>query len=347
MNLNKRVELISEIGILFRNYLNNNINQNNKDSIFKLKTAINKTKKFNSWFTEENINFCLNHWSDILNKKSINKWISNYNIKENRPKNVAIIMAGNIPLVGFHDFICVFLSGNKSIIKLSSNDKYLIPFIIEYISSLDNNISKLLKINNSFLNNYDAVIATGSNNTSRYFEYYFKNCKSIIRKNRNSIAILSGNESKNELFELSKDIFTYFGLGCRSVSKLYVPVNYNFNLLFEALYDFKDLINNHKYINNYDYNKAVYLMSEYKFLDNGYFILRRANELNSPIATVNYETYKNIDKLKIKLSGMSNKIQCIVSNIKMDNVIKLGETQTPKLNQYADNLDVVDFLLTI
>ena len=347
MDLNKRVELISKIGILFRNYINNNINQNNKDSISKLKYAINNSKQNNSWFTYENINFCLNHWSNILNKKSINKWISNYNIQEIQPKNIAIIMAGNIPLVGLHDFICVFLSGNKSIIKLSSNDKYLTNFIIDYISSLDKNVSKIVEINNSFLDNYYAVIATGSNNTSRYFEYYFKNCKSIIRKNRNSIAIISGNESKNELLELSRDIFTYFGLGCRSVSKLYVPVNYNFDLLFEALYDYKDLINNHKYINNYDYNKAVYLMSEYKFLDNGYFILRESHELSSPIATVNYETYKNVDKLKIKLSEISNNIQCVVTNMKMDNTIKFGETQTPKLNQYADNLDVVDFLLTI
>ena len=222
-------------------------------------------------------------------------------------------MAGNIPLVGFHDFICVFLAGHNSIIKLSSNDKYLIPFLLE--SSEYSHSDRVVYLD-GMLKDYDGVIATGSDNTSRYFEYYFKNKQSIIRKNRNSIAILDGNETEEELKSLGHDILTYFGLGCRSVSKLYVP---KIIILIHFLTQFlhiKDLINNHKYANNYDYNKAIYLMSEYKFLDNGFFMIKEGNEMHSPISTINYEFYDNISNLNEKIKQQEENIQCVVSNIK-------------------------------
>jgi hypothetical protein len=252
-------------------------------------------------------------------------------------------MAGNIPLVGFHDFICVFLAGHNSIIKLSSNDKYLIPFLLNLVKFPSDKVVYL----DGMLKDYDAVIATGSDNTSRYFEYYFKNKQSIIRKNRNSIAILDGNETDEELKSLSHDILTYFGLGCRSVSKLYVPKDYNFDSFFNSIFGYKDLINNHKYANNYDYNKAIYLMSEYKFLDNGFFMIKEGNEMHSPISTINYEFYDNISHLSEKIKQQEENIQCVVSNIKFEGRIDFGETQNPSLNQYADNIDVMNFLLTI
>ena len=279
----------------------------------------------------------------LLIKTNLNQWLSKYNLKDTFRKNIAIIMAGNIPLVGFHDFICVFLAGHNSIIKLSSNDNYLLPFLLNLVKLPSDRVVYL----DGMLKDYDAVIATGSDNTSRYFEYYFKNKQSIIRKNRNSIAILDGNETDEDLKSLSHDILTYFGLGCRSVSKLYVPKDYNFDSFFNSIFGYKDLINNHKYANNYDYNKAIYLMSEYKFLDNGFFMIKEGNEMHSPISTINYEYYDNISHLNEKIKQQEDNIQCVVSNIKFEGRIDFGETQNPSLNQYADNIDVMNFLLTI
>ncbi|MDA8904647.1 acyl-CoA reductase [Flavobacteriaceae bacterium] len=343
MNINERTELISEIGEFLKNYLDEKYDNKKDDNLIEFEKVIKKAQSNNSWFTDENIKINLTYWSKKLIKTNLNQWLSKYNLKDTSRKNIAIIMAGNIPLVGFHDFICVFLAGHNSIIKLSSNDKYLIPFLLNLVKFPSDRVVYL----DGMLTEYDAVIATGSDNTSRYFEYYFKNKQSIIRKNRNSIAILDGNETDEELKSLSHDILTYFGLGCRSVSKLYVPKGYNFDSFFNSIFAYKDLINNHKYANNYDYNKAIYLMSEYKFLDNGFFMIKEGNEMHSPISTINYEYYDNISHLSEKIKQQAENIQCVVSNIKFEGRIDFGETQNPSLNQYADNIDVMNFLLTI
>ena len=343
MNINERTELISEIGEFLKNYLDKKYDNKKDDNLIEFEKVIKKAQSNNSWFTDENIKINLTYWSKKLIKTNLNQWLSKYNLKDTSRKNIAIIMAGNIPLVGFHDFICVFLAGHNSIIKLSSNDKYLIPFLLNLVKFPSDRVVYL----DGMLTEYDAVIATGSDNTSRYFEYYFKNKQSIIRKNRNSIAILDGNETDEELKSLSHDILTYFGLGCRSVSKLYVPKGYNFDSFFNSIFAYKDLINNHKYANNYDYNKAIYLMSEYKFLDNGFFMIKEGNEMHSPISTINYEYYDNISHLSEKIKQQAENIQCVVSNIKFEGRIDFGETQNPSLNQYADNIDVMNFLLTI
>ena len=343
MNINERTELISEIGEFLKNYLDEKYDNKKDDNLIEFEKVIKKAQSNNSWFTDENIKINLTYWSKKLIKTNLNQWLSKYNLKDTSRKNIAIIMAGNIPLVGFHDFICVFLAGHNSIIKLSSNDKYLIPFLLNLVKFPSDRVVYL----DGMLKDYDAVIATGSDNTSRYFEYYFKNKQSIIRKNRNSIAILDGNETDEELKSLSHDILTYFGLGCRSVSKLYVPKGYNFDSFFNSIFAYKDLINNHKYANNYDYNKAIYLMSEYKFLDNGFFMIKEGNEMHSPISTINYEYYDNISHLNEKIKQQEDNIQCVVSNIKFEGRIDFGETQNPSLNQYADNIDVMNFLLTI
>ena len=343
MNINERTELISEIGEFLKNYLDEKYDNKKDDNLIEFEKVIKKAQSNNSWFTDENIKINLTYWSKKLIKTNLNQWLSKYNLKDTSRKNIAIIMAGNIPLVGFHDFICVFLAGHNSIIKLSSNDKYLIPFLLNLVKFPSDRVVYL----DGMLKDYDAVIATGSDNTSRYFEYYFKNKQSIIRKNRNSIAILDGNETDEELKSLSHDILTYFGLGCRSVSKLYVPKGYNFDSFFNSIFAYKDLINNHKYANNYDYNKAIYLMSEYKFLDNGFFMIKEGNEMHSPISTINYEYYDNISHLSEKIKQQEDNIQCVASNIKFEGRIDFGETQNPSLNQYADNIDVMNFLLTI
>ena len=343
MNINRRIQLISDIGEFLKNYLDENYDNNNDNKLVEFKDVIIKAQSKNPWFTDANIKVNLTYWSKKLTKHNLNKWLSKYNLNNTSRKNIAIIMAGNIPLVGFHDFICVFLSGHNSIIKLSNSDSCIIPFLTDLMKLP----SERIVYSDSFLKNYDGVIATGSDNTSRYFDYYFKNKRSIIRKNRNSIAILNGEESDDDLKSLSQDIFTYFGLGCRNVSKLYVPKNYNFDLFFNSIFCYKELINNHKYANNYDYNKAIYLMSEYKFLDNGFFIVKEGNEMHSPISTINFEYYDNVSILKEKIYLEDDNIQCIVSNIEFKGKVNFGETQNPSLNQYADNIDVMRFLLTI
>jgi hypothetical protein len=347
MNLNDRIELVSELGQFFKKYLDTNYDNTNDDKLIAFEKTIQQGKLNNPWFTDQNMKVNLSYWAEKLNKYDLTQWMNNYDTMNVSSKSVAIIMAGNIPLVGFHDFLSVFLCGHNSIIKLSSNDKHILPFLTNLMISINNELSKKIIYIEGKLQGYDAVIATGSNNTSRYFEYYFKNKKSIIRKNRNSIAVLDGSENEDDLSLLGDDIFTYFGLGCRSISKLYVPENYCFDLFFNSIFKWNDLINSHKYANNYDYNKAIYLMSEYKFLDNGFFIVKEGSELHSPISTINYEFYNDISTLKQKIKDDEKDIQCIVSNTEIENKINFGETQKPSLSQYADNIDVVEFLLTI
>ena len=300
----------------------------------------------NSWFTKDNILFSLESWSKALTKKNLLKWTSSVSSK-NSTNKVAIIMAGNIPLVGFHDFLSVLISGHSVIVKQSSNDNSLLPFLAKYIEYVDNSFIGKIEFTEDKLTDYDAVIATGSNNTARYFEHYFKGKPSIIRKNRNSVAVLTGNETDRELTKLSTDIFQYFGLGCRSVSKLFVPIDYNFDAFFNGMYNKREIINNAKYANNYDYNKAVYLMSEFDLLENGFLMIKEDESYSSPIATVFYEYYSSPEELKEKLHKNANKIQCVVSNGFIDTEVNFGETQNPQLWDYADGINTLEFLAKI
>ena len=256
-------------------------------------------------------------------------------------------MAGNIPLVGFHDFLSVLISGHNVLVKTSSNDQHLLPFLAKYIIAIEPRFADKITFVDGKLENFDAVIATGSNNTARYFEYYFKDKPSIIRKNRNSVAVLNGKETKEQLVALGEDIFRYFGLGCRNVSKLFVPKGYSFDAFFEAIFEYQDVIHYEKYANNYDYNKAVFLMSNFKLLDNGFLTLKEDQSYASPISSVFYEFYDDIDTLQKKLQSDHEQIQCIVSNIGIENSIDFGQTQKPKLWDYADNVDTISFLLII
>ena len=311
------------------------------------KHQIKLAKEHNGWFTESNIVYTLNSWSKDLTDSKINSWISKYNFNNKNPKTVAIIMAGNIPLVGFHDFLSVLISGHNVLVKQSSNDKHLLPFLAKYLEVIEPSFKGRITFTEEKLENFDAVIATGSDNTARYFEYYFKNKPSIIRKNRNSVAVLTGNETSEQLEALSDDIFRYYGLGCRNVSKIFIPKNYNFDAFFNAVYKWHPIINESKYANNYDYNKAVYLMSEFEMLENGFLMIKEDESYASPIATLFYEYYNDIHEIKDKLIADKDKIQCIVSNKLTDSDIAFGETQNPQLSDYADNLDTIEFLLKI
>jgi len=301
----------------------------------------------NGWFTQNNIKFALKSWGEALSEANLKQWVSQYQIMETEPKKVAIIMAGNIPLVGFHDFLSVLITGNKVLAKLSSNDKILLPFIADYLISVEPEFKNYIEFSEERLQNFDAVIATGSNNTARYFEYYFGKYPNIIRKNRNSVAVLNGNETKEELTALANDIFRYFGLGCRNVSKLYVPENYDFKPFFEAMFSWKEIIHNHKYINNYDYNKAVYLMDSFPLLDNEFMLLKEDEGFSSPISVVFYEKYNSLEKLQKELKTQSENIQCIVSNAGLSTNIPFGKAQNPNLWDYADGVDTIAFLLKL
>ena len=257
----------------------------NDEFFDRMNEQIEMAVHHNGWFTKDNVLFSLEEWSKALTLDNLEKWITPYSLDAITPKTVAIIMAGNIPLVGFHDFISVLISGHNVVAKQSSNDKILLPILADYLKAINSDYNDRITFTTGRLESFDAVIATGSNNTARYFEYYFANKPSIIRKNRNSVAVLTGNETIDQLQALGEDIFRYFGLGCRNVSKLYVPKNYDFDSFYKALQPYDSLMNHAKYANNYDYNKAVYLMSEFKMLDNGFLVLKEDESFGSPIAT--------------------------------------------------------------
>ncbi len=308
---------------------------------------IDLSPSHNGWYTNENVYFAIQSWAEALSEENLNQWLNRYNLDDVTPKTVGLVLAGNIPLVGFHDFISVLLTGHKVLVKTSSNDQHLLPFLAKYIISVDPNFEKHITFVEGKLENFDAVIATGSNNTARYFEYYFKDKPSIIRKSRNSVAVLDGNESENQMIALGEDVFRYFGLGCRNVSKLFVPKNYNFDAFFGGMYPYNRVMKFEKYINNYDYNKAVFLMSKFDLLDNEFLIIKEDSSYASPISSVFYEYYDNLDEINNKLKQDHEQIQCIVSNDLIENSVPFGQTQKPKLWDYADNIDTIDFLINL
>jgi hypothetical protein len=305
---------------------------------------IKLSQSHNGWFTQDQVYHSIQSWAIALQEENLNKWLSKYDFSEVEPKTVGLILAGNIPLVGFHDFLSVLISGHNVLVKTSSNDQHLIKFLAKYLITFSPEIENRITFTDAKLENFDAVIATGSNNTARYFEYYFKDKPNIIRKNRNSVAVLNGKETQEDLVNLGEDIFRYFGLGCRNVSKLFVPKDYNFDAFFKAIYEYKDVIFYEKYSNNYDYNKAVFLMSNFKLLDNEFLTLKEDISYASPISSVFYERYENIEDIKKQLEKDADQIQCVVSNGVIENSIPFGKTQQPELWDYADNVDTLLFL---
>ena len=311
------------------------------------KDLILLSQSHNGWFTPENVYFAIQSWANALTENNLNQWLSAYDLSKKNPKTVAIILAGNIPLVGFHDFLSVLISGHKVVVKTSSNDQKLLPFLANYLIAVAPQLSEYITFSEGKLENFDAVIATGSNNTARYFEFYFKDKPSIIRKSRNSVAILNGKETREDLVNLGEDIFRYFGLGCRNVSKLFVPKDYDFDAFFKAIFEYKEAIFYEKYANNYDYNKAVFLMSNFKLLDNEFLTLKEDTSHASPISSVFYERYENLSDIQTRLETEKDQIQCIVSNNLIEKSIAFGQTQQPNLWDYADNVDTIQFLLKI
>jgi hypothetical protein len=305
----------------------------------------------NPWFTPVNIAFALNAWKEILTEESISTWISNYEfvIQKTESKNVAVIMAGNIPLVGFHDFMCTLLAGHNFIGKLSSNDKVLLPALSDVLCTIEPLFKHKILFTENTIKDFDAIIATGSNNTARYFEYYFSKYPHIIRKNRNGVAVLSGNERIEDYEKLGKDICTYFGLGCRNISKVFIPNGFAPDKLFAAIEHYKKALYDHyKFMNNHSYHRSVYLLNSTPHLDNDVLILTESDQYSSPIPVLYYEFYKTLESLKDKLASDDEYIQCIATDaFTGENTVPLGSTQSPGLTDYADGIDTLKFLLEL
>ena len=302
------------------------------------------SQSHNGWFTPEQVQFSVQSWAKALTEENLNQWLSNYDFSKIKPKKVGLILAGNIPLVGFHDFLSVLISEHDVLVKTSSNDQHLLKFLAKYLISIQPKLNSKITFAEGKLEGFDAVIATGSNNTARYFEFYFKDKPSIIRKNRNSVAVLDGTESHEDLVNLGEDIFRYFGLGCRNVSKIFVPKGYNFDTFFNAMYEYRDVIQYEKYANNYDYNKAVFLMSNFQLLDNAFLTIKEDVSYASPISSVFYECYEDLEEIQFRLNADAEQIQCVVSKNLIPNSVAFGQTQQPKLWDYADNVDTLAFL---
>lgn len=340
MDLTQRIETFSALGDILRDALAGRPGRYTS----QLSQLIDKQQNRNPWFTPENVRMAVSAIARELTTGNLEKWTGSYPDleKEYSPMKVAVIMAGNIPLVGFHDFLSVLISGNNIIAKTSSKDPDLIFFINDILCNIDSRFSEKIGFTDGTLAGFDAVIATGNDNSSRYFEHYFGKYPNIIRRNRNSIAILDGNETGDELEALGTDIFSYFGLGCRNVSKLYVPEGYDFTKAIRSWDKYSCLASHSKYANNYDFNKAIFLVNKEKFIDTGFVLLREeADKLSSPVSVLFFEYFRSEDELKKVVEQLKDKIQCIAGR----NHLQFGTSQSPALWDYADGVDTLEFLL--
>ncbi len=358
MNVQEHIVAFSELGRILRTFCSHYIVDENHqiqavngkpkgqyDEIFL--NTIRKSEQNNRWFTPYMQWFSLKAWGDLLTKEGLEKWVQNYTFS-NSSKKVAVISAGNIPLVGWHDFLCVLISGHSLLGKTSSKDPYWSVVLTDILIEIDARYQDKIEWTKR-LNQFDAVIATGSNNTGQYFEYYFGKKPHIFRKNMSSVAVLDGTESAEDLQALGRDIFTYYGLGCRNVSKIYVPKGYDFTRFLEASSIYSWVYNNNKYANNYDYNQAIYLMNQTPFLQNAFVLLKEDKGFQSPLSVVYYEYYTSTEELNQQLATAQHQIQCLVCNTSLASQIqqdtyRLGEAQTPELNDYADRIDTLQFL---
>ncbi len=339
MTLDRRIAAFSKLGDRLKSALETQ--NSSSESSMEFQNLLQKISIQNPWFTPNNVRTALSSWSQLLSAQNLLDWMSLYKEKGAEPKTVAVVMAGNIPMVGFHDLLSVLMVGHKALVKLSSQDAVLIPYLMEQLVQIDPYFKDRIVFTKEKLQKFDMVIATGSNNTARYFEYYFNKYPHILRKNRNSVAVLTGQESIDELKALADDVFQYFGLGCRSITKLMVPETYDFQDFFGGIYHCSDIINHNKYANNYDYHKAVELLNGTDLLDNGFLLLKSSAQYASPIGMLHWESYSDKSQLQSKLNQDKEFIQCVVGQ----DYIPFGTAQRPTLSDYSDGIDTVEFLL--
>ncbi len=307
--------------------------------------AVSRAHVLNGWYTEPEVRHALSALSAMLHPQALEKWLANYPMIADvgHGKKVGIIMAGNVPLVGFHDLLCVLLTGHLAKVKPSSDDAGLLPALLAVLACLAPDLAAQVTLVDGKMGALDAIIATGSNNTARYFEHYFGNLPRIVRKGRTSVAVLDGTETAEELDALGEDVFRFFGMGCRNVSKVYMPENFDLDRLFRAFFRWKDIINHHKYANNYDYNKAVWLMDRVPITENGFLLLKEDQGVNSPVASLLYERYSDRNAVEERLRGLEESLQCIVGH----GHVPFGTAQRPGPGEFADNVDTMQFLLEL
>jgi hypothetical protein len=339
MTLQSRIEAFSELG----KYL-----QKTEDP--ELQNVIQRAVSENAWFTLESIRQALNALRDrFLREDILYQWTLHYKVKENiRQHRIGLILAGNIPMVGWHDVMTNFVFNQVSLIKYSDKDKVLIPFLLQKLGEIAPESAGYFEEVQK-LSGYDAVIATGSNNSATLFEYYFSKVPHIIRKNRNAAAVLTGGETPAELELLADDIFSYFGLGCRNVSKIYVPEGYDFGVLFKAFEKYRDIIHHHKYKNNYDYNLALFLLNKEPHIQHDIILLKESEQIASRIASLHYSGYRTPDEVEKELTDKRDQIQCIVSNTDIGSLdtVSFGQSQCPGISDYADGIDTAEFILNL
>ncbi len=333
MNYSQRVEALTYLGDIL-----GQINETNR--------VLYDAQVQNAWFTIPNQLQAIEHWSNLLKAEKINIWLGQYPISnEQIDKTVAIIMAGNIPLVGLHDLVCAFACGFNLMIKPSSDDTVLIEWIVESLyQKYPETLNLIQVVKDKKLVGFDSVIATGSNNSFRYFEYYFRGKPSLLRKNRNSIAVLSGNESDQDLDLLSDDVLSYFGLGCRNVSKVFIPEGYDIKKLIQKLEKYNNYIHHHKFANNYTYHKAIFLLNMNEHLDAGFLIIKQDEKNTAPIGVLFYDFYRELSDVNAFLNEQHEAVQCIVSKLAIAGAIPFGSSQQPGLEVYADGIDTISFL---
>ena len=348
LHVKKTISALGKLGQELRNTANDKtldgINQAYEEVIARATAE-------NAWFTPSFIRIAMNNIGEALKEDLLEAWVSPYSSRteSTRPAYaIGVVLAGNVPLVGFHDFISVLASGNRFLGKLSADDKQLLPFLAARLRSFYPELNDYIAFTEHKLENFDAVIATGSNNTARYFEYYFGKYPNIIRKNRNGVAVLTGSESNEELAQLADDVFLYFGLGCRNVSKLFVPQGYEFDQLLKAFDAYAQVLDISKYKNNYDYYKSIYLINSVPHLDNGSVLLTGSDALSSPPSVMYYEPYDNLQALNDRLHALVEQVQCVVGRPgEITGAIPFGQAQKPGLTDYADGIDTMEFLLSI
>ncbi len=313
-----------------------------EDEYLEFRTLVNKEFQFNPWFTKENYYLGLKGLIHLLEPTKLKRFANEYSFSSS-PKKVAIIMAGNIPFVGFHDLLCVLLSGNKALVKLSSSDARIPLHLIGWLLQWSPELKDSIEFAAGPVKNYNAVIATGSNNTIQQLQSYFQHVPALLRQNRTSVAVLDGSETNQELHDLANDCFQFFGMGCRNVSKLYLPEGFDTNRIFENALHFGHLIQHHKYGNNYDYYRTIYLMNQIEFLDNNVFMLKEDAGLHAPLSVIYYEYYKDIKLVKQHIEKCSNEIQAVIGH----GLIPFGKAQSPEIDDFADNIDTIKWLNNI
>ncbi len=344
MNQENQIAGLCEVSAFIQNFLAKEPADYNETDL-DFEAVLKKSENENPWFTQENQRFALKQWSSLLTEQNLKEWLSDYRTAE-QSKRVGLILAGNIPMVGFHDVLAVVLSNHIPVIKLSSKDRHMLPFLLEMWNEKSGGTVPFETVER--LQDFDAVIATGSNNTARYLEFYFREHLSIIRKNRTSVAVLKGDETPEELQLLAEDIFRYYGLGCRNVTRILMPDDFLVDRLFENFIGFKDVINHNKYANNYEYNRAVYLLNLEQFWDNNFVMLKEDDKLFSPLSVINVSRYTDLDDVKKFLAKNEQDIQTVVAKSELGlNSIGFGEAQNPGLDTYADNVDTMRFLEVI